>query len=118
MTEAELLRTEAEEEVQHVGWLRFSGDQQHRHLVVCDSDDQGAFRVYQKQALVAFAQQHAQRHDAEAAQAVCAEVVKIMKTYHEQEQSDYGVDTPGGLEHMGDVWNLFAKWEQMLCPKN
>jgi hypothetical protein len=45
---------------------------------------------------------------------VCAEILEIMATYHEQEASPSGVDTPGGLEHMGDVWRLFAKWEKML----
>ena len=47
-------------------------------------------------------------------QKVCDEILDIMKTYHEQESTPYGVDTPGGLEHMGDVWALFRKWEQML----
>ena len=47
-------------------------------------------------------------------QQVCAEILKIMETYREQQKSAYGVDTSGGLEHMGDVWRLFAKWERML----
>lgn len=46
--------------------------------------------------------------------AVCREILNIMDTYHEQERSDYGVDTPGGLQHMGDVWSIFIKWEKML----
>jgi hypothetical protein len=45
---------------------------------------------------------------------VCAEILEIMSIYHEQEKSSYGVDTPGGLEHMGDVWRLFSKWERQL----
>ncbi len=45
---------------------------------------------------------------------VCAEILRIMETYHEQEESADGVGTPGGLEHMGDVWKLFSKWEKML----
>jgi hypothetical protein len=45
---------------------------------------------------------------------VYSEILAIMKVYHEQESSSYGVDTPGGLEHMGDVWRLLAKWERML----
>jgi hypothetical protein len=45
---------------------------------------------------------------------VCSEIMEIMATYHEQEKTAYGVDTPGGLEHMGDVWALFSKWERML----
>ncbi len=45
---------------------------------------------------------------------VCVEILAIMQTYHEQESSSRGIDTPGGLEHMGDVWRLLAKWERML----
>lgn len=45
---------------------------------------------------------------------VCDEILAIMKVYHDQERSSRGVDTPGGLEHMGDVWRLFLKWERML----
>lgn len=45
---------------------------------------------------------------------VCDEILEIMATYHEQEARPSGVDTPGGLEHMGDVWGLFSKWEAML----
>jgi hypothetical protein len=44
---------------------------------------------------------------------VCAEILEIMETYHEQESSGM-VDTPGGLEHMGDVWKLLSRWEKML----
>ena len=44
---------------------------------------------------------------------ICDEILAIMKTYHEQEKSG-GVDTPGGLEHMGDVWALFHTWERKL----
>lgn len=39
-----------------------------------------------------------------------------MDTYHEQDNAG-GVDTPGGLEHMGDVWRLFLKWESLLLDK-
>lgn len=42
---------------------------------------------------------------------VCAEILQIMKTYHEQWPN---VSTPGGLEHMGDVWRLLGKWEKLL----
>ncbi len=45
---------------------------------------------------------------------VCQEILDIMKTYHEQNDSPSGVGTPGGLEHMGDVWRLFSKWELLL----
>lgn len=30
----------------YVAWLRWSGDAEHRHLVTCDSDSEGAFKVY------------------------------------------------------------------------
>jgi hypothetical protein len=50
----------------------------------------------------------------ESRDAICDEILRIMATYHEQENSSRGVDTPGGLEHMGDVWGLFRKWEAML----
>lgn len=49
---------------------------------------------------------------------VCEEILRIMETYHEQDKSPYGVDTPGGLEHMGDVWRLFSKWEARLITAN
>lgn len=45
---------------------------------------------------------------------VCDEILRIMKIYHEQDARPAGVDTPGGLEHMGDVWRLFKRWEGML----
>lgn len=44
---------------------------------------------------------------------VCDALLRIMRTYHEQEAGG-GVSTPGGLEHMGDVWGLFLKWERAL----
>lgn len=44
---------------------------------------------------------------------VCNDILEIMKTYHEQDAKG-SVDTPGGLEHMGDVWRLFKKWEKDL----
>ena len=45
--------------------------------------------------------------------AVCDEVVEIMEEYDRQEAAS-GVDTPGGLEHMGDVWRLLRKWETQI----
>jgi hypothetical protein len=50
----------------------------------------------------------------EAEQKVCAEIKEIMETYREQEKSSWGVGTPGGLEHMGDVWRLLKKWDAAL----
>lgn len=32
----------------YVAWLCWAGDESHRHLKVCDSDTQGAFKVYRK----------------------------------------------------------------------
>jgi hypothetical protein len=52
-----------------------------------------------------------------ARDAICDEILRIMRTYHEQEASSFGVDTPGGLEHMGDVWSLFLRWEQELLAE-
>lgn len=44
---------------------------------------------------------------------VCKEILSIMQTYHEQEARG-NIGTPGGLEHMGDVWKLFQRWERDL----
>lgn len=48
---------------------------------------------------------------------VCDQILKIMRTYHEQDAAG-GVDTPGGLEHMGDVWRLFSEWETLLLSES
>jgi len=45
----------------------------------------------------------------DAKTAICAEILEIVADYRSGE-----CDTPGGLEHMGDVWRLFGKWERML----
>jgi len=50
----------------------------------------------------------------EAAQQVAREIIKIMKTYDEQIEKNGYVDTPGGLEHMGDVWGLLDRWRHLL----
>jgi hypothetical protein len=50
----------------------------------------------------------------EAERQVAEEILNIMDTYHEQQNSENGVDTPGGLEHMGDVWKLLSHWEEVL----
>lgn len=50
----------------------------------------------------------------EARKRVCDSIVEIMQTYDEQEaQGIYG-GTPGGLEHMGDVWRLLDRWRTAL----
>ena len=48
---------------------------------------------------------------------ICAEIQDIMEVYREQEKTEYGVDTPGGLEHMGDVWKLLNRWDRMLTKE-
>jgi hypothetical protein len=50
----------------------------------------------------------------EAKTKVCNEITKIMQTYHDQENSPQGLGTPGGLEHMGDVWRLLGRWADEL----
>ena len=44
---------------------------------------------------------------------VCSDILSIMHTYHEQD-AEGSIGTPGGLEHMGDVWRLFSAWERQL----
>jgi len=44
---------------------------------------------------------------------ICEEILRIMQTYDEQEARG-NVDTPGGLEHMGDVWKLLDGWRREL----
>jgi hypothetical protein len=44
---------------------------------------------------------------------VCDEIISIMEEYDRQESAS-GVDTPGGLEHMGDVWRLLRRWSNVL----
>lgn len=45
---------------------------------------------------------------------VATQLLRLMDTYHEQVASKRGLGTPGGLEHMGDVWKLFLEWEKEL----
>ena len=55
----------------------------------------------------------------EAKRVVCEEIQKIMAVYREQDASPEGLGTPGGLEHMGDVWRLLNRWDGMLTkPKD
>ena len=44
---------------------------------------------------------------------ICAEIVRIMQVYDEQEAEGY-IGTPGGLEHMGVVWRLLGGWRDKL----
>jgi hypothetical protein len=48
------------------------------------------------------------------ARKICAEIQEIMRVYREQEATRDGVGTPGGLEHMGDVWRLLRRWDTEL----
>jgi len=44
---------------------------------------------------------------------IASSILGIMAEYHRQEESGY-VDSPGGLEHIGDVWKLFKVWDRKL----
>ena len=48
-----------------------------------------------------------------AADNVGADILSIMEEYDRQSAAGF-VDTPGGLEHMGDVWRLLTDWASML----
>jgi hypothetical protein len=43
-----------------------------------------------------------------------AEILDIMETKRKQEAAGDYSGTPGGLEHMGDVWRLLGRWERIL----
>ena len=45
---------------------------------------------------------------------VCSDIVAIMDEYARQEAENGYVDTPGGLEHMGDVWKRLENWAHKL----
>jgi hypothetical protein len=53
----------------------------------------------------------AQKAQTAAMREVCAEILEIMNTYHKQFPN---IDTPGGFEHLGDVWSRFLIWERQL----
>ena len=48
-----------------------------------------------------------------ACKLIADEIQEITETYREQDAKGF-VDTPGGLEHMGDVWKLLHKWDKKL----
>jgi hypothetical protein len=50
----------------------------------------------------------------EALQKVASEILEIMDTYDNQTTSPSGIGTPGGLEHMGDVWRLLRRWCRVI----
>ena len=62
---------------------------------------------------VGFNNHQTKGHKMNSKDRVCSEIQKIMETYREQEACGR-VDTPGGLEHMGDVWRLLRKWDEDL----
>lgn len=43
-----------------------------------------------------------------------AEIIQIMETYDAQVARSGYPDTPGGLEHMRDVWSLLDGWRDQL----
>jgi len=45
---------------------------------------------------------------------IANKIIEIMTEYRRQEEENGYVDTPGGLEHMGDVWSLLSSWERRL----
>lgn len=53
-----------------------------------------------------------QRCGGDGVSLIVDELLEIMDTYHEQE-SRGDIGTPGGLEHMGDVWRLLLRWEEI-----
>ena len=44
-----------------------------------------------------------------------AELLDIVQKYAAQSMSSDGGGTPGGLEHMGDVWKLLTRWGTALA---
>ena len=48
---------------------------------------------------------------------VCHEILDIMAEYDKQLEEHGYVDSPGGFEHMGDVWYQFQVWQGMLVPQ-
>ncbi len=55
-----------------------------------------------------------EREARKARDAVCDEIVSIMEVYDEQVAKNGYCDTPGGLEHMGDVWKLLDGWRAAI----
>ena len=46
---------------------------------------------------------------------IASDILAIMQTFDEQMENDGDIDTPGGLEHMGDVWKLMREWRERLA---
>jgi hypothetical protein len=45
---------------------------------------------------------------------IADEIIEIMDTYDRQKVQSGYVDTPGGLEHMGDVWGMLDRWRNAI----
>ena len=50
-------------------------------------------------------------------ESIAKEILSIMKTYDEQMAKRGFIDTPGGLEHMGDVWRLLEEWRTIILKE-
>lgn len=48
-------------------------------------------------------------------EAICNEIIDIMRVYDKQTAKNGYPDTPGGLEHMGDVWAMLGRWRDTLA---
>lgn len=84
--------------------------------MVCNSDREFSDDEVVAMSLCADAWNDMQglRHENIQQEKVCKEIIEIMSVYHDQMNTPWGVGTPGGLEHMGDVWALLSKWEHLL----
>lgn len=45
---------------------------------------------------------------------ICKEIVEIMDEYNRQMRERGHINTPGGFEHLGDVWSTFQRWDSWL----
>lgn len=59
---------------------------------------------------------HTIQEKQETMKTVCAEIVEIAREYERQYEKRGYVDSPGGLEHMGDVWTQIQVWAGMINP--
>jgi hypothetical protein len=48
---------------------------------------------------------------------ICDEIVEIDDERIRQEHAGF-IDTPGGFEHMGDVWNQISKWADLIRARS
>lgn len=45
---------------------------------------------------------------------IADEIVEIVEERDRQEAAGMWGGTPGGLEHMGDVWSLLSRWRDEI----